>query len=46
MKKTLEGSSFSWVDHAGVEYVKLSRSYLQRGVGDPDMHEVAEMKVP
>jgi carbonic anhydrase/acetyltransferase-like protein (isoleucine patch superfamily) len=42
VKKKLEGGAFVWVDHAGPEYVKLSRSYLQMGIGDPDIHEVAE----
>ena len=44
VKKKLEGSAFGWVDHAGSEYVKLSRSYLHHGVGDPDIHEIAEAK--
>jgi carbonic anhydrase/acetyltransferase-like protein (isoleucine patch superfamily) len=26
---------------AGPEYVHLSRSYLQHGIGDPEMHELA-----
>jgi carbonic anhydrase/acetyltransferase-like protein (isoleucine patch superfamily) len=45
VKKKLEGAAILWVDHGGPEYVKLSRSYLHHGVGDPDMHEVAEAKV-
>ena len=45
VKKKLEGGAFAWVDHGGPEYVKLSRSYLQHGIGDPDIHEVAEAKV-
>jgi len=42
VKKKLEGGAFVWVDHAGPEYVKLSRHYLKHGIGDPDIHEVAE----
>jgi carbonic anhydrase/acetyltransferase-like protein (isoleucine patch superfamily) len=42
VKKKLEGVAFMWVDHAGPEYVHLSRHYLHHGIGDPDMHEVAE----
>jgi len=42
IKKKLEGGAISWVDHGGPEYVKLSRMYLQHGIGDPDMHELAE----
>jgi len=32
VKKELDGASIGWVEHAGPEYVHLSRSYLQ------DMH--------
>jgi carbonic anhydrase/acetyltransferase-like protein (isoleucine patch superfamily) len=42
VKRKLEGGAFVWVDIAGPEYVHLSRSYLQHGIGDPDMHELAE----
>jgi carbonic anhydrase/acetyltransferase-like protein (isoleucine patch superfamily) len=45
VKKKLEGAAVWWVDAAGPEYVHLSRSYLQHGIGDPDMHEYAEAKV-
>ena len=45
VKKKLEGASVWWVDAAGPEYVHLSRSYLQHGIGDPEMHELAEAKV-
>jgi hypothetical protein len=41
VKKKLEGKAFEWVDHGGPEYVKLSRHYLQAGIGDPDIHEIA-----
>ncbi len=44
VKKKLEGAGFAWVDHAGPEYVALSRAYLEHGLGDPDMHELAEAK--
>jgi carbonic anhydrase/acetyltransferase-like protein (isoleucine patch superfamily) len=42
VKKQIEGEAVSWVEHPGPEYVKLSRSYLRHGIGDPEMHEVAE----
>jgi len=42
VKKKLEGAAVVWVDHGGPEYVHLSRRYLQHGIGDPDIHEVAE----
>jgi carbonic anhydrase/acetyltransferase-like protein (isoleucine patch superfamily) len=45
VKKKLEGAAVGWVDHAGPEYVTLSRSYLHHGIGDPEVHEIAEAKV-
>ncbi len=45
VKKQLEGAAVGWVDHAGPEYVALSRSYLHHGIGDPEVHEIAEAKV-
>jgi carbonic anhydrase/acetyltransferase-like protein (isoleucine patch superfamily) len=40
VRKKLEGVAVAWVDHAGPEYVSLSRSYLEAGIGDPAVHEV------
>jgi carbonic anhydrase/acetyltransferase-like protein (isoleucine patch superfamily) len=45
IKKKLEGSAVHWVEIGAEEYVKLSRSYLRHGIGDPEMHEVAEAKL-
>lgn len=45
VKKELDGASIGWIEHAGPEYVALSRSYLRHGIGDPEMHEVAEAPV-
>jgi carbonic anhydrase/acetyltransferase-like protein (isoleucine patch superfamily) len=42
VKKALDGASVIWVDHAGPEYVHLSRSYLEHGIGNPDTHELRE----
>jgi carbonic anhydrase/acetyltransferase-like protein (isoleucine patch superfamily) len=42
VKKPIEGAAIHWVEHPGPEYVKLSRSYLKHGIGDPEMHEIAE----
>jgi carbonic anhydrase/acetyltransferase-like protein (isoleucine patch superfamily) len=42
IRKALEGAAVGWVDHAGPEYVSLSRSYLAQGVGDPARHERSE----
>jgi carbonic anhydrase/acetyltransferase-like protein (isoleucine patch superfamily) len=42
VKKPLEGPSIGWVDLAGPEYVHLSRSYLQHGIGNPGAHEAIE----
>jgi carbonic anhydrase/acetyltransferase-like protein (isoleucine patch superfamily) len=44
VKKPLEGEAVGWCEHAPPAYVKLSRSYLQQGIGDPDLHELAEAK--
>lgn len=45
VKKELAGAAVGWVEHATSEYVQLSRSYLSHGIGDPEMHEVAETRV-
>ena len=42
VKKKLEGATAVWIDIASPEYVHLSRNYLQHGIGDPEMHELAE----
>ncbi len=42
--KKLAGDAAYWVEHASPEYVALSRSYLDHGIGDPEMHEVAEAR--
>ena len=42
VKKQLEGASVAWVEHAGPEYVALSRSYLREGIGEPAAHELAQ----
>lgn len=44
VKKPLEGEAVNWVEHAPPEYVTLSRSYLRQGIGDPELHELAEAK--
>lgn len=44
VKKKLEGEAIWWVEHAAPEYVALSRSYLTHGIGDPEMHEIAEAR--
>ena len=46
VKKQLEGAAVGWVEHAGPEYVHLSRTYLEHGIGDPEMHEIVEDRVP
>jgi carbonic anhydrase/acetyltransferase-like protein (isoleucine patch superfamily) len=45
IKKKLAGTALAWVEHAAPEYVALSRSYLHHGIGDPEVHEIAEYKV-
>ena len=44
VKKPLEGDAVRWIEMAAPEYVHLSRSYLHHGIGDPEVHEVAEAK--
>jgi carbonic anhydrase/acetyltransferase-like protein (isoleucine patch superfamily) len=45
IKKELVGAAVGWVEHAGPEYVALSRSYREHGIGDPALHETAESRV-
>ena len=45
VKKELIGEAVRWVEHGSHEYVELSRSYLRHGLGDPEMHEIAEEKL-
>ncbi|HZO93142.1 MAG TPA: gamma carbonic anhydrase family protein [Candidatus Baltobacteraceae bacterium] len=45
VKKELVGAAIGWVEHAGPEYVHLSRSYLRHGIGDPEMHEIVATQV-
>ncbi|MBV8601493.1 MAG: gamma carbonic anhydrase family protein [Candidatus Eremiobacteraeota bacterium] len=45
VRKPLEGEAVRWCEHAPPEYVKLSRSYLRQGIGDPELHELAEAKL-
>ena len=45
VKKKLEGGAVSWIEAAGPTYVTLSRSYLEHGIGDPEMHELAVASV-
>jgi gamma-carbonic anhydrase len=44
VRKALEGAAVGWVDHAGPEYVGLSRTYLRGSVGDPATHDVVASK--
>ncbi len=41
VKKPLGDKAAEWIDRAASEYVRLSRSYLQQGIGDPEVHEIA-----
>jgi carbonic anhydrase/acetyltransferase-like protein (isoleucine patch superfamily) len=45
IKKELVGAAVGWVEHAGPEYVELSRSYLRQGIGDPALHEATTTRV-
>jgi len=44
VKKPLEGDAVRWVEIGAPEYVHLSRSYLHHGIGDPEVHELAEAR--
>lgn len=37
-KKAIEGESAQWIAIGAQEYVKLSRSYLAQGIGEPGVH--------
>ncbi|HEY0614257.1 MAG TPA: gamma carbonic anhydrase family protein [Candidatus Elarobacter sp.] len=45
VKKQLAGASIAWVEHAGPEYVALSRSYLKEGIGSLEAHEVIAERI-
>lgn len=45
VKRELDAEAVRHLGHNGTEYVHLSRSYLCHGIGDPEMHEVAETRV-
>lgn len=36
VKKTLEGGAAEWIKDGGAHYVKLSRRYLDEGIGGPE----------
>jgi len=42
VKRKLEGQSLTWVDGTPASYVKLSRTYLAQGIGDPELQESFE----
>jgi carbonic anhydrase/acetyltransferase-like protein (isoleucine patch superfamily) len=42
VKKPISGDSLKWVEQNAARYVRLSRSYRDHGLGDPEMHESIE----
>jgi carbonic anhydrase/acetyltransferase-like protein (isoleucine patch superfamily) len=42
VKRKLEGESLGWVENTSASYVRLSRTYLQHGIGDPELQESVE----
>jgi carbonic anhydrase/acetyltransferase-like protein (isoleucine patch superfamily) len=42
VKRTLEGTSLRWIENTPGNYVRLSRSYLAQGIGDPELQESVE----
>jgi carbonic anhydrase/acetyltransferase-like protein (isoleucine patch superfamily) len=45
VKRELDEASLEHLAHNGSEYVHLAHSYLSHGIGDPEMHEIAETRV-
>lgn len=45
VKRELDAAAVAGLEHNGEEYVRLAHSYLSHGIGDPEMHEVAETRV-
>jgi carbonic anhydrase/acetyltransferase-like protein (isoleucine patch superfamily) len=39
VKRKLEGESLGWIENTPASYVRLSRSYLEQAIGDPEMVE-------
>ncbi len=42
VKRQLEGTALSWIDHTPGSYVRLSRTYLHQGIGDPELQEILD----
>jgi carbonic anhydrase/acetyltransferase-like protein (isoleucine patch superfamily) len=42
VKKKLEGAALGWVEDTADKYVRLARTYLHHGLGDPEMQESIE----
>jgi carbonic anhydrase/acetyltransferase-like protein (isoleucine patch superfamily) len=42
VKRKLDGEGLSWVDNTPGSYVRLSRTYLGQGIGDPELQETVE----
>jgi carbonic anhydrase/acetyltransferase-like protein (isoleucine patch superfamily) len=45
-KRKLEGESLGWIERTPGSYVRLSRAYLEHGIGDPEMQESIETSAP
>ena len=46
MKRKLEGESLGWIERTPKSYVRLSRAYLEHGIGDPELQESIETSAP
>jgi len=42
VKRQLEGTALGWIDNTPGSYVRLSRTYLEQGIGDPELQEILE----
>jgi carbonic anhydrase/acetyltransferase-like protein (isoleucine patch superfamily) len=45
-KRKLEGESLGWIERTPASYVRLSRAYLEHGIGDPELQESIETSAP
>jgi carbonic anhydrase/acetyltransferase-like protein (isoleucine patch superfamily) len=42
VKRSLEGTALGWIDNTPGSYVRLSRTYLHQGIGDPELQEILD----
>jgi carbonic anhydrase/acetyltransferase-like protein (isoleucine patch superfamily) len=42
VKRALDGKGLDWIENTPKSYVRLSRTYLENGIGDPELQESVE----